>query len=135
MLQPLPMLPDTTHQTMSTSSPSSIGVDPAKLQHIHNKKSDGSFICRCPACNHEGGDSKGEHLIVYPPDPVTGVRGFACVLYPKDGSVVEERKEHRKLVLKLAGDHSHGSGLPATSVKRTVKITIRPKKQGLPVPY
>jgi len=67
-------------------------IDKTKLQNI-KEKADGAYTARCPACAASGADEKGEHLIVYADGR------FGCVVYPRD-------REHRGVVLKLAGDKS-----------------------------
>jgi hypothetical protein len=71
-------------------------LDPAKLSNVVSR-SDGSHIARCPACEAQGHDAKGNHLIVFP----TGA--FACVIFQGQ---TEQAVQHRAMIARLAG----GSG-------------------------
>src|SRR5438067_1524515 len=66
-----------------------MALDRLKLENI-NPHSDGSFTARCPACKGTGGDSKGEHLIVFKNGK------YGCVA--NAGST-----QHRKEIHRLAG--------------------------------
>lgn len=68
-------------------------LDPAKLSNIV-PRSDGSYNARCPACEAEGHDAKGNHLIVFP----TGA--FACVVFQGHN---EQAVQHRAMIARLAG--------------------------------
>jgi hypothetical protein len=75
-------------------------LDVKKLNGVHSEGRDGQLvtIAQCPACAEEGFDlTNKNHLIVY------GDGGFACVLFPLDGSDAIERTEHRRRVWELAG--------------------------------
>jgi hypothetical protein len=72
----------------------------SKLENVV-ERADGSFNARCPACAARGGDSKGNHLIVFPDGK------FGCVVF--QGSDAETR-EHRALVTRLAGDGTQAAG-------------------------
>ncbi|MDF1657894.1 MAG: hypothetical protein P1U58_09795 [Verrucomicrobiales bacterium] len=71
---------------------------------------DGSIRARCPACAAEGGDSKGEHLMVF----ANGK--FGCAVHPGD-------REHRKRIFALVGV---GQRRPAPYYPR-VRLTVKPK--------
>lgn len=71
------------------------------LNELENKSSlirDGSnvTIARCPACAEDGGDRKGEHLIVFESGR------FGCAVFPGD-------KEHRQQIWRLAGQKNDQS--------------------------
>ena len=71
-------------------------LDQSKLKNVV-RKGDGKITAQCPACAADGGDAKGEHLVVFRDGK------FGCVLYEKD-------KAHNKLILKLAGSNDRGDG-------------------------
>ena len=62
-----------------------------KLEKAVNH-SEGGVVARCPACAAEGGDTRGEHLRIFPDGR------FACVVNPG-----ESGGEHRKVIFKLVG--------------------------------
>lgn len=66
-----------------------MSLDVTKLENAV-RKSDGKIIARCPACAAAGGDTKGEHLVVFPDGK------YGCVAYPK-------YKAHNREILKLTG--------------------------------
>lgn len=82
-------------------------IDIAKLKNA-KRKQDGSIVAQCPACAAAGGDSTGNHLIVYPDGK------FGCV-------VNQVNMKHNKEIWKLVGG---GEDQP---VKRP-KVKIRPYK-------
>jgi hypothetical protein len=82
-----------------------MSLDINKLERVL-KKPDGKIIARCPACAVEGGDKKGEHLVVFSDG------NFGCVKYPQD-------PEHRKKIYSLAGDGKKRTHLP-------VKLAVTP---------
>lgn len=63
-------------------------IDLRKLKNAVEKN--GKTIARCPACAARGGDSKGEHLVVFPDGK------FGCVANPRDNP-------HKRQILELAG--------------------------------
>ena len=65
-----------------------MSIDLKKLENVH--ESGEKVTARCPACAQDGGDVKGEHLVVFKDGK------FGCVAYPKD-------KEHNRAIFKLAG--------------------------------
>ena len=83
----------------------------------------GRIQARCPACAEGGGDTKGEHLVVYPDGR------FGCCLHPGD-------KQHRKRIFALVGRKKTIPVITARPPPRTVRQSIRvemtPMK--LPVP-
>ena len=81
-------------------------LDLSKLQNVRHL-SGGKTTAQCPVCAADGGDAKGEHLIIYPDGK------FGCVVCPKD-------KAHNKAVLQLVGAHGQGGGGP------TCRLTVRP---------
>jgi hypothetical protein len=66
-------------------------LDPTRVEMLF-QAGDGKMTGRCPACAEEGGDRKGEHLVIYPDGK------FGCVLYPG-----EDGHEHRQRIWELAG--------------------------------
>jgi hypothetical protein len=67
-----------------------MGIDLKKLEKV--KRIGLNTIARCPACAENGGDRKGEHLII-------NDRGqFGCVLYPG-----EPGQPHRQRIFELVG--------------------------------
>src|SRR4051794_32841727 len=89
-----------------------MALDPSKLQNV--KKSGGKTTARCPACAATGGDSKGEHLVMFPDGK------FACVVNPKDNV-------HRKEIFALVGLASDG---PTTG---RISVNIFKVPQSAPV--
>jgi hypothetical protein len=81
-----------------------MSIDLKKLENV-SEKPDGKTTARCPACALEGGDKKGEHLVVF--------RGgkFGCIKYEGDAA-------HRNKIHSLAGA---GHRRVHTPVKLTVK--------------
>ena len=67
-----------------------MGIDIRKLENV-SEKFDNKVIARCPACAAEGGDKKGEHLVIFPDGK------FGCVKYEGDAA-------HRNRIHALAGD-------------------------------
>jgi hypothetical protein len=84
-----------------------MGLDLKKLENV-SEKFDGKTIARCPACAAEGGDTKGEHLVLFPDGK------FGCVKYEGDAA-------HRSKIQSLAGDGKRQEHSP-------VKVTVRPFK-------
>lgn len=64
--------------------------------------SGGRIQARCPACAESGGDTQGEHLVVYPDGR------FGCCLHPGD-------KQHRKRIFALVGKKR---SIPVITVRR-----------------
>lgn len=74
----------------------------------------GIWQARCPACAESGGDSKGEHLRVYPDGR------FGCCVFPGD-------REHRKRIFALAGKRERGAirvRVPAVKAAGPVRCGI-----------
>jgi len=65
----------------------------------------GRIQARCPACAEEGGDTKGEHLIIYPDGR------FGCCVHPGD-------KQHRKRIFALAGEATKRQVKPVVVVRK-----------------
>jgi len=87
------------------------------------ERDDGSFNARCPACAELGGDSKGNHLIVFDNSR------FACVVNPGDS---EEARAHRAAISRLAGDGQRGRKKAAPPVKwRPVSVQLRGRREKL----
>ena len=91
-------------------------IDITKLKHVKPGIRDGKkiIIARCPACEEEGHDGKGEHLIVFADGR------FGCVVNPIED---EDSHEHRRRVLELVGipgtyhsDNGHPGYVPKTSM-------------------
>ena len=81
-------------------------LDLSKLQNVRHL-SGGKTTAQCPACAADGGDSKGEHLVIYADGR------FGCVVCPQN-------KAHNKAILKLSGTHDQGgSGL-------ICRLTVKP---------
>ena len=87
-------------------------LDLTKLENV--KKSGDKTIARCPACAEDGGDDKGEHLVIQPDGK------FGCALHP--GSLGHD---HRRKIYKLAGKKvvSQNTHFPIRKAKRP-KIEI-----------
>jgi hypothetical protein len=83
-----------------------MGLDLKKLENV-SEKFDGKTTARCPACAAEGGDSKGEHLVVFPDGR------FGCVKYEGDAA-------HRSKIQSLAGDDK------GRRVHIPVRLSVRP---------
>ncbi len=88
-----------------------MALDLSKLENV--KQRGGKTIAQCPACAEEGGDEKGEHLVIQPNGR------FGCVTNPG-----QQGREHRKKIFKLAGKKS-GPG----NLKFTVLSAKPPKIQ------
>lgn len=82
-----------------------MSLDITKLENV-SEKFDGKITARCPACAKDGGDKKGEHLVIFPDGK------FGCVKYEKDA-------EHRKVIKMLAGNGKREVHVPA-------KLTVIP---------
>lgn len=80
-------------------------IDLSKLEKVVHK-SDGKIQSRCPACKERGGDSKGEHLVIFPDGR------FGCVANPGD-------KRHNSEILGLVGMNSVPS-IPKLQIHRLV---------------
>lgn len=83
-----------------------MALDSSKLEKVSRRND--RIIARCPACAEAGGDTKGEHLIVYPDGR------FGCALYPGDN-------EHRRRIWQLAG--AGRSSAQQTPRKRLIRET------------
>lgn len=66
-------------------------LESSKLERVV-RHPDGGAVARCPACAAEGGDTRGEHLRIFPNGR------FACVVNPGASG-----GEHRKVIFKLVG--------------------------------
>ena len=62
----------------------------------------GRIQARCPACAESGGDTKGQHLVVYPNG------SFGCCIYPGD-------KQHRRQIFALVGKKK---SIPVITVRK-----------------
>jgi hypothetical protein len=67
-----------------------MGLDLTKLEETRRQGS--NTIARCPACAEDGGDRKGDHLIVYEDGQ------FGCVLFPGEAG-----HAHRQRIFELVG--------------------------------
>ena len=83
-------------------------IDQSKLKKLV-RKADGKVTAQCPACAADGGDAKGEHLVLFKDGR------FGCVLYEKD-------KEHNRKILKLAGSDERGNG------GASCRLTVNPMR-------
>lgn len=86
-------------------------LDRSKLVNVRQRP--GKIIARCPACAERGGDSKGEHLAIFPDGR------FACVANPGEGG-----HEHRQRIFALVGINE--GGVPLEKLFRV----RRPKRGG-----
>jgi hypothetical protein len=84
-----------------------MSLDLSKLTNLRDTGD--KKTARCPACAAEGGDSKGEHLVIYTNE------AYACIAHPEDNR--EDYDAHNKQIFKLVG-------LPG-STKRSRPIPIR----------
>ncbi|MHA3771604.1 hypothetical protein ACXR0O_08715 [Verrucomicrobiota bacterium sgz303538] len=91
-----------------------MALDLTKLHHAR-KREDGAVIAQCPACAGTGGDSNGEHLILFSDGR------FGCVAHP--GS-----REHRREILRLAG----GSTRQQSGFSRPPAATLQVAKASPP---
>ena len=91
-----------------------MSLDPNKLKGLRDKGD--KKIAQCPACAAEGGDSKREHLVIYPDG------NYGCVVHPKD-------KSHQKEILRLVGasNPEAASGPTPVRVRRPACLTRGPK--------
>lgn len=92
-------------------------IDTTKLKHAKKRVRDGQniIIARCPACEEEGSDNKGEHLIVFADGR------FGCVVNPIED---EESHDHRRRILELVG--SPGPHTPGAARAPYVPKTTMP---------
>ena len=106
-------------------------IDISKLTHRRTKIREGQTVitARCPACEEEGHDSSGEHLIVFPDGR------FGCVVNPVDDG---DSKPHRKRILELVGIPctprsfgEHQRYVPKTTMP-SATATVRVVKLGKP---
>lgn len=68
-----------------------MALDLSKIEDLTDKGD--KSVGRCPACAEQGGDSKSEHLVVYPSG------AYACVAFGGD-------EEHSRLIWELVGRRS-----------------------------
>ena len=87
-----------------------MSLDRNKLENV--VQIDGKITARCPACQEDGGDNTGNHLVVYP------YGRFGCVVNP--GS-----SEHRRRIFRLVGKRNGSS-----SRKKSKKKTRLAEKRG-----
>lgn len=90
-----------------------MSLDIKRLENVQTKTS-GKIIARCPACAVNGGDEKGEHLVVN-----TDGR-FGCVVHPGD-------KSHNKTIFAFVGVKD-GSGAAPTLVVQIRRMEIPESK-------
>lgn len=74
-----------------------MSLDRSKLQNIREQGK--KTIARCPACEEEGRDKTGNHLVIMSDGH------FGCVVYSG-----ESGKEHRKRIFALAGTPGASKG-------------------------
>jgi hypothetical protein len=86
-----------------------MALDRSRLQMVKPQE-DGSIICQCPECASQGGDRRGQHLIVFDDG------AFACVVYPGDAG-------HRRAVFAHVGEKTGGTG-PARSVPGALRARL-----------
>lgn len=92
-------------------------IDTTKLKHACTKIRNGQtvIIARCPACEEDGHDNKGDHLIVFSDGR------FGCVVNPVED---EDSHEHRMRILELVG--IPGTQSPGWERPRYVPKTTMP---------
>lgn len=83
-------------------------LDLSNLKHVQHKP-DGKTTAQCPACAADGGDAKGEHLVIFRDGK------FGCVASPKD-------KAHNRKILELVGIGDRGDG--GSGCRLTVKPLV-----------
>jgi hypothetical protein len=81
----------------------------------------GRIQARCPACAEGGGDTKAEHLVVYPDGR------FGCCLHPGD-------KQHRKRIFALVGRKKTIPVITVRPAPRTVRQSIRVEMTPMKLP-
>lgn len=64
-------------------------LDLKKLENVKTK-ADGKVTARCPACAVDGGDRKGEHLVIFPDGK------YGCAVFVGD-------KDHNRQIFRLTG--------------------------------
>lgn len=89
-----------------------MSLEISKLKNA--KQREGKTIAQCPACAEEGGDEKGEHLVIQPDGR------FGCVIHPGSSG-----REHRRRIFHLAG-RSSGSGSGQFQVFPAKRQKIQP---------
>ncbi|XHR28443.1 MAG: hypothetical protein ACFUZC_21315 [Chthoniobacteraceae bacterium] len=82
-----------------------MGFDLKKLENV--RESGGKVTARCPACVQDGGDAKGEHLVVYRDGK------YGCVAHPKD-------KEHARAIFRLVGIRADKPVVPCLNIRRVI---------------
>ena len=87
---------------------------PAILQGKDHRETARGYTIGCPACQAEGRDSKGEHLLVFEDG------GFACALWPVTHPDEDGRAEHRSIIAQALGLRG-GSGWVAPRVDTTAQ--------------
>ena len=88
-------------------------LDLTLLQNIRQRGD--KWIAKCPACAEVGGDSKGEHLIIYPDNR------FGCVANGDD-------QDHRRDIFRLVGVKPKANCKGKTSITPEIvlpKLPIR----------
>ena len=68
-----------------------MNLDKKKLENV--VQFDGKITARCPACQEDGHDNSGNHLVIYPDGR------FGCVVNAGCG-------EHRRSIYRLVGNKS-----------------------------
>lgn len=91
-------------------------IDTTKLKHAQTRIRSGAnvIIARCPACEEDGHDNKGDHLIIFPDGR------FGCVVNPVED---EDSHEHRTRIMELVGipgTHSSSADQPRYVPKTTM---------------
>ena len=81
----------------------------------------GQIYARCPACAEGGGDTSGQHLIIYPDGR------FGCCVHPRD-------KQHRKRIFALVGRKKSLPVITARPPPRTVRQSIRVEMTPMKLP-
>jgi hypothetical protein len=81
---------------LQTNTANTMKIDTTKLKHAYTRVRDGQnvIIARCPACEEDGHDNKGDHLIVFPDGR------FGCVVNQVED---EDSHDHRMRILELVG--------------------------------
>src|SRR5512138_461185 len=104
-----------------------MSLDTAKLEKVR-ELAGGVVQARCPACAEGGGDTKGQHLRIYPDGR------YGCCVHPKDA-------QHRKRIFALVGERQRRSftvkvaatakpAEPARSVRSALSEAVRTLRTG-----
>ncbi len=71
-----------------------LNIDLLENKRTVTKSQGSAIVARCPACAEQGGDRKGDHLIVFPDGR------FGCIQFQGQS---DESRQHRRRIFQIAG--------------------------------